>query len=172
MNNMANKPIIQQAQLTDENGVEAVTVATGGAVTVGPSTAGNIQHRVNGGLVGWFSAGVSNLGGPLSNIDSFVLSANGGATDALTLTVASGGAGYFLIVTSASSGASAVLFVTYASATIVEIADPNNIIAAGSITVTKSANSLVTKVENAMAGTLALQIQVIGARVESAVLGT
>jgi len=38
---MAKKPIIQQAQLTDENGAVAVTVLTGGAVTVGNTTSGN-----------------------------------------------------------------------------------------------------------------------------------
>ena len=168
---MANKPIIQQAQLTDENGVAAVSVATGGAVTVGPSTAGNVPHTVNGSLVGWFSTGISNLGGHLSNIDAVTLSANGGATDAITLTTVPGGANYFLIIANATAGAGAVLFVTYASATIVEIADPSNIIS-GSFTVTKAANSYTTKIENATAGTASISIQVIGARVQSAVLGT
>ena len=42
-----NKPIIQQAQLTDENGVAAVTVATGGAVTFGTAAA-NIIHTIHG----------------------------------------------------------------------------------------------------------------------------
>jgi hypothetical protein len=46
---MANKPIIQQAQLTDENGVAAVSVATGGAVTVGPAAAGtSVTHVIRG----------------------------------------------------------------------------------------------------------------------------
>jgi len=40
---MANRPIIQQAQLTDENGVAAVTVTTGGHVSVGPSGAGYVK---------------------------------------------------------------------------------------------------------------------------------
>ena len=40
---MANRPIIQQAQLTDENGVAAVTVTTGGHVSVGPSGAGFVK---------------------------------------------------------------------------------------------------------------------------------
>lgn len=46
---MANKPIKQYATLTDEAGVEAMTVATGGAVTVGPS--GGLltkTHQING----------------------------------------------------------------------------------------------------------------------------
>jgi len=34
MNNMAVKPIIQNSTLTDENGVTALSVATGGAVTL------------------------------------------------------------------------------------------------------------------------------------------
>ena len=47
---MANKPIIQHAQLTDENGVAAVTVATGGAVTVGSASPGDasISHFIYG----------------------------------------------------------------------------------------------------------------------------
>jgi hypothetical protein len=44
---MANKPIKQYATLTDEAGVEAMTVATGGAVTVGPSGFSG-THSING----------------------------------------------------------------------------------------------------------------------------
>jgi hypothetical protein len=57
---MGNKPIIQNAQLTDEAGVAAVTVATGGEVTVGPGTYGVINQS-NGGLaLGGLSAPATN----------------------------------------------------------------------------------------------------------------
>jgi hypothetical protein len=44
MNNMANRPIIQNSTLTDENGVTAVSVATGGAVTLGRSGVNSVHY--------------------------------------------------------------------------------------------------------------------------------
>jgi hypothetical protein len=44
---MANRPIIQNSTLTDENGVTALSVATGGAVTLGPSS-GTVSHTKYG----------------------------------------------------------------------------------------------------------------------------
>jgi hypothetical protein len=46
---MANKPIKQYATLTDEAGVEAMTVATGGAVTMGPTSGGAVEHLIRSG---------------------------------------------------------------------------------------------------------------------------
>jgi hypothetical protein len=166
---MSTKPIKQYATLTDEAGVEAMTVATGGAVTVGPSTAGNIQHKVSGSIGARFGAGIYNIGGQEA-IETIELSANGSATDALTITTAFG-VGYQIVVSAMAAGNSAVLFATFASATITELADPGAIIP-GTFTVTKAANSYQFKIENATAAAILLGVQVIGARVESAVLGT
>jgi hypothetical protein len=47
---MAKKPIKQYATLTDEAGVEAMTVATGGAVTAGPSSGLTSAHLIQGGV--------------------------------------------------------------------------------------------------------------------------
>ena len=46
---MANKPIIQNSTLTDANGVTALSVATGGAVTLGPS-GGSQLHIFKGSI--------------------------------------------------------------------------------------------------------------------------
>jgi hypothetical protein len=42
---MANRPIIQNSTLTDENGVTALSVATGGAVTRGPAIYDNTMKH-------------------------------------------------------------------------------------------------------------------------------
>jgi hypothetical protein len=55
---MANRPIIQNSTLTDENGTEALSVATGGAVTLG--TEGNTTLNKPAISLGGATPGVSN----------------------------------------------------------------------------------------------------------------
>jgi hypothetical protein len=56
---MAKKPIKQYATLTDDSGADALSVATGGAVTAGPSGLSTAtQHTINGALGSFRSAGI------------------------------------------------------------------------------------------------------------------
>jgi hypothetical protein len=50
---MAKKPIKQYATLTDDSGADALSVATGGAVTLGPASgySGAVQHTVYGAIL-------------------------------------------------------------------------------------------------------------------------
>ncbi len=99
---MANKPIIQQAQLTDENGVAAVTVATGGAVTVGPS-ASTATHTLHGALrvITGFTA--------LANGATYAFRTGGKPTVTIIRIDASGNLRIGQVITSAGAGTAAVL---------------------------------------------------------------
>jgi hypothetical protein len=105
MNNMANKPIIQNSTLTDENGVTALSVATGGAVTLGPA-GGGVTHTVNGALACPATGAVGDGAvGTLSAANVSILNHN--SNGAATIAGLSGGV-YGQVVYITNRGSSAV----------------------------------------------------------------
>jgi hypothetical protein len=74
---MANKPLQVNAKLTDENGVEALSVATGGAVTLGP-TSGTTTTSHTFSSRGSAVQTVATISAPNGNAGLFFTSVAGG----------------------------------------------------------------------------------------------